>query len=77
MERERIRVTEGVVVARLRRSLLARGKYLRVATSRKQKRWGLGRYYLLDAKGVVHKDLDIEKLARKLGLLHSWETLEK
>jgi hypothetical protein len=76
MERE-IPVTAGAVLTRLRRPLLAKGKYLRVASSRRQRRWGLGRYYMLGTKGIVEKDVDIEKLARKLGLLAPWETLEK
>ena len=71
------RVTEVAVVGRLQRFLQAKGKYLRVATSKRQKRWGLGRYYLLNAKGVMDKDVDIEKLARQLRLLRPWETLEK
>jgi hypothetical protein len=71
------RVTEEAVVARLRRALLSKGKYLRLADSRRQKRWGLGHYYMLDAKGVVDKDVDVEKLARQLGLLDPWETLDK
>jgi hypothetical protein len=71
------RVTEGAVVVRLQRFLVSKGKHLRIATSTKQKRWGFGRYYLLDAKGVVDKNVDIEKLARKLGLLDPQETLER
>jgi hypothetical protein len=34
---------------------------LRIADPRRQKRWGLDRYYLLDARGVTDKDVDIEK----------------
>jgi len=70
-----VRVTEVAVVRRLQRALLAEGKYLRTASSRKQKRWGLGRYYLLGAKGVVDKDIDIQKLARDLKLLRPGESL--
>jgi hypothetical protein len=65
----KIGVTEEAVVKRLQRALLANGQYLRVADSRKQKRWGLGRYYLLDAKGVIDKNVNIEQLARKLGVV--------
>jgi hypothetical protein len=70
-----VRVTEVAVVKRLQRALLAGGKYFRTASSRKQKRWGLGRYYLLGAKGVVDKDIDIQKLARDLKLLRPGESL--
>jgi hypothetical protein len=73
MERE-IPVTVGAVLTKLRRPLLTNGNYLRVASNRRQRRWGLGRYYMLGAKGIVEKDVDIEKLARKLGLLAPWET---
>jgi hypothetical protein len=65
----KIGVTEEAVVKRLQRALLANGQYLRVADSRKQKRWGLGRYYLLDAKGVIDKNVNIEQLARKFGVV--------
>jgi hypothetical protein len=51
--------------------------FLRLADSRKQKLWKLGRYYILGAKGVVEKDVDIEELARELGLLGARETLKK
>jgi hypothetical protein len=66
--RMKIGVTEQAVVKRLKRALLTKGQYLRVADSRKQKRWGFGRYYLLDAKGVVDKDINIKLLARRLGV---------
>ncbi len=37
----------------------------------------VGRYYLLDAKinGIIGKDIDLEDLARKLGVLEWWEAL--
>lgn len=70
-------VTEKAVVTRLQRFLASKGKHLRIATTTKQKRWGFGRYYLLDAKGVFDKNVDIEKLARKLGLLDPEETLKR
>jgi hypothetical protein len=72
----RIQVTEGAVVCRLQRFLPAKGKYLRLANSRKQK-LGLGRYYTTGAKGVIDTDVNIERLARELGVLEPWETLEK
>ena len=70
-----VRVTEVAVVKRLQRVLAAEGKYLRTASSRKQKRWGLGRHYLIGAKGVVDKNVDIQKLARDLKLLKPGESL--
>ena len=65
----KIAVTERAVIKRLKRPLLNKGQYLHIANSRKQKRWGLGRYYLLDKKGVVDKDVNIEQLARQLGVV--------
>jgi hypothetical protein len=73
----KIGVPEQTVVKRLRRALLNKGLYLRVADSRKQKRWGFGGYYLLDKKGVVDKDVNVERLARQLGVALRRKTLEK
>ena len=72
----KIGITERAVVKRLKRPLLIKGQYLRVADSRKQKRWGFGRYYLLGSKGVVDKDVNIERLAQRLGVLRR-KPLEK
>ena len=69
-------LTEQAVVKRVQRAL-PEGKYLRKADSRKRKRWGLGRYYLLDAKGVVDKDVNIEQLALKLGVVLPRRILER
>jgi hypothetical protein len=74
--RMKIGVTEQAVIKRLHRVLLTKGLYLRKADSRKQKRWGFGRYYLLDSKGVVDKDVNIERLARQLGMALPRKTLE-
>jgi hypothetical protein len=65
----KIGVTEQAVVKRLKRALLTKSQYLRVADGRKQKRWGFGRYYLLDAKGVVDKDVNTKRLAQQLGVV--------
>jgi hypothetical protein len=73
----KIGTTEQAVVKRLKRALLTKGQYLRIADSRKQKRWGFGRYYLLDAKGVVDKDVNIERLAQKLSVVLPRKTLER
>jgi hypothetical protein len=70
-------VTEIALFKRLQRALRRRGKYLRVADSKKQKRWGLGRYYIADPNGVIERDIDIEKRAREMGILKLCETVEK
>ena len=72
----KIGVTEQAVVRRLQRALLTKGQYLRIAESRRQKRWGFGRYYLLDTHGVIDKDVNIERLARQLGVVLPRKTLE-
>jgi hypothetical protein len=81
-----ISVTKKAVFRRLQSFLRAKGQYLRSASwgkhlpnvSRaKQKREGLGDYYLVGAKGVIEQDVDIEKMARELGVLDPWETLKE
>jgi hypothetical protein len=74
--RIKIQVTEGALFRRLQRFMPAKGKLLRIANSRKQKP-GLGRYRTIGANGVIDKDVNIEKLARKMKLLEPWETLGK
>jgi len=73
----KIGLTEQAVVKRLQRALLTKGQYLRIADRRRQKRWGFGRYYLLDTKGVVDKDVNIEQLALKLGVVLPRRMLER
>jgi hypothetical protein len=51
-------------------------KFLRLADSRKRKRWGLGRCYVVGAKGVIDKNVDLEKLARDLKASEPRETLK-
>jgi hypothetical protein len=70
-------VTEIALFGRLQRALRRRGKYLHVADSKKRKRWRLGRYYIAGPNGIIDQDVNIEKLARKMKLLESWETVEK
>lgn len=72
----RVPITERTIRLRLRRVLQAQGKHLRVATHQKQRELGLGRYYVSDANGVIDPDVDLEQLARELGVMQSWETLK-
>ena len=69
-------ITERALTLRLGRALQAQGKHLRIASNLKQKKLGLGRYYLVDENGVVNPDVDLEELARELGVMQSWETLK-
>jgi hypothetical protein len=70
----KVPVAERVLIARMRRILRKAGEDLRMATPEQQKAVGLGKYYLVDSKGIIDKDVDIEDLARKLQLLQPWET---
>jgi hypothetical protein len=77
-----ISVTKKAVFRRLQSFLRAKGQYLRSASWGKhlpnvQKREGLGDYYLVGAKGVIEQDVNIEKMARELGVLDPWETLKE
>ena len=68
-------ITERVLIARVRRSLRKAGEDLRMATPEQRKAAGLGKYYLIDSKGIIDENVDIEDLARELKLLGPWETL--
>jgi hypothetical protein len=72
----KIQITERDLMIRLRRVLRAQGKHLRVATSQRQKALGLGRYYVVRADGAIDADVDLQKSARELGLMQSWETVK-
>jgi hypothetical protein len=72
----KVPITERTVRLRLRTALQAQGKHLRGASRQKQSRLGLGRYYVIDANGLVEPDVDLEELARSLGVMQSWETLK-
>jgi hypothetical protein len=68
-------ISESALVQRLQRALRARGRSLRKASLKQQR--SLGRYYIvsLDIGDVLKTDVDIENLARKLGVLEPWEKL--
>jgi hypothetical protein len=72
----KVPITERTIRLRLRVALQAQGKRLRVTSSQQLAKSGLGRYYLVGAKGVIDPDVDLEAFARELGTLQSWETLK-
>jgi hypothetical protein len=39
-------------------------------------RLGLGRFYVVNANGVIDPDVNLEKLAREVAVMQSWETLK-
>jgi hypothetical protein len=61
----KVPITERTVTLRLRQTLQAQGKRLRVTSSQQLRKSGLGRYYLVDENGVVDPDVDLEELARE------------
>jgi hypothetical protein len=69
-------VSRKALLQRLRRFLKRRGEDLRLANSDQRKQLGLGRYYIVGAKGVRDRSVNIEALARELKLLESWERLK-
>lgn len=72
-----VSVTEPILIARIRRALRKAGEDLYGATTEQQRAKGLGKYYLIDSKGVIEKNVDIRILARELKLLRPWETLSE
>jgi hypothetical protein len=47
-----------------------------MTTREEQRELGLGLYYVVGAEGVIDPDVDLEELARELGVMQSWETLK-
>jgi hypothetical protein len=70
----KVPVTERTLIARMRRVLRKAGEDLRMATPEQRKTMGLGKYYLIDSKGIIDNAIDIEILASELKLLQPWET---
>jgi len=62
-----------VLFYRLRPASRAEGLDLRFADVRKQKLWGVGKYYVVCGNSLVNKDVNLETLAREMGLFESWE----
>jgi hypothetical protein len=81
-------VTERALFQRVDRKLKQQDNPEQLRTARtEQQREQLGRYFVVEAatrstpkkaasQGVVYTDVDLEKLARKLGVLEPWEQLE-
>jgi hypothetical protein len=70
----KVELTEGSVYQRIRRKLQGTGRSLRIA--REAQRPKLGKYFLAQGKSVAPK-VDLEELARELGAIEPWETLEQ
>jgi hypothetical protein len=72
----KVPITERTIRLRLRVALQPQGKRLCTRTYQQLTKSGLGRYYLVGAKGVIDPDVNLEAFARELGALQSWETLK-
>jgi hypothetical protein len=68
-------ITERALTLRLRRALQTQGKHLRITTRQEQKSVGLRSLYVVGAEGVIDADVNIEELAKELGVTQSRETL--
>ncbi|MGA3020308.1 MAG: hypothetical protein ABSF62_24575 [Bryobacteraceae bacterium] len=80
----RIKITERALFQRVNRKLNQDGEKLCTARS-DSARQQLGRFYVVEtgqqpkraaSSGVAHVNVDLEKLARKLGVIQPWEELE-
>jgi len=67
-------LTEGSVYQRIRRKLIGSGRSLRIA--RETQRDQLGKYFLVQGAKVT-PNVNLEELARSLGCIEPWETVEK
>jgi hypothetical protein len=83
----KIRITERALFQRVDRRLKKGGQKLCTARSDSEKEQ-LGRFYVVAtgehaagtkraaSPGVVHMNVDLEKLGRELGVIKGWEELE-
>jgi hypothetical protein len=75
----RIQITERALFQRINRRLQQDGEKLCTARTETVKQQ-LGRFYVVETgqgAGLVRKDVDLEKLAQKLGVIQPWEQLAK
>jgi len=85
MQKKRVKITERALIQRINRKLKQDGEKLCTARS-DSTREQLGRFYVVEtgqhvrpkratSAGLVHSDVDLEKLGRKLGVMQPWEEL--
>jgi hypothetical protein len=72
----KIRVSRRAAIARINRVLAKRDEVLRASRGARC-RADLGDHYILDWRinGVVEKDVNVEDVARELGVLHPYEVV--
>ena len=77
MAKKKNAVRMKVVVERINRKLATKGQIL-LAMRKMVTTQHLGDYYILDLSGnVLDRDINLEKLARKLGVLKEGEEVER
>jgi hypothetical protein len=72
--REKVTISERALLARINRKLKPDMEQLRKAHGVRA-RLDVGDFYVVNHRinGVTMKDVDVEKLARELGVLKEWE----
>lgn len=75
----KVPVGERAMLARLNRRLGSDGLAVKSCREDSKAFEAMGRYYQVDAKRniVTATHLDIEKLAREMGLMEAWEKFQK
>jgi hypothetical protein len=63
-------VNRRALIARVDRALTKQGRELRIA-----RRGGMSNFLVIDNDAIADNDADLEKLARKIGVLETWERL--
>lgn len=81
MKRQKVPIGEKALMARVNRHLKNEQQQVRKAHGGRAIA-DVGEFYLLDFENtnqgfVLEKDVNLEELAKKLGVLKSWEALEK
>lgn len=67
----KVPISERALILRVRRALQAQGRDLRAAKSAAR------RYFIISSKGVAQRNVDPLALAQEMGLLESWEQLQR
>jgi hypothetical protein len=63
-------VNRRALIARVDRALAKQGRELRIA-----RRGGMSNFLVIHDDAIADNDADLEKLARKIGVLETWERL--
>ncbi|MCW5756977.1 MAG: hypothetical protein KIT54_07070 [Phycisphaeraceae bacterium] len=75
--RQKVQLSERALFGRVNRALQREGQSLRRCRIDSRDYANLGRYFVVDDSRnyVVGKDIDLEELAREVGVLRGYETL--